>query len=168
MDRVIYCQKDIPKDKWRYGFRSSAQTGCGWIATYNALCVMGYKPNAQMVIKYFQRQVPLFNGNTGTFILSPAMFFKRFGFGVKITVNPADFDKIAKDSDVCILYYWWHQKKKVGAHFVALHNTPKGFVGYNTFNNSTGPDIYGNSLEAFVKNRKYFGMVLMGIKDRKK
>ena len=38
---LIYNQKKIPKDQWRYGFRSSAATGCGWIATYNALQLMG-------------------------------------------------------------------------------------------------------------------------------
>lgn len=33
---LIYNQRKIPKDQWRYGFRTSADTGCGWIATYNA------------------------------------------------------------------------------------------------------------------------------------
>ena len=37
MNDLIYNQNDIPKDTWRYGFRPSSATGCGWIATYNAL-----------------------------------------------------------------------------------------------------------------------------------
>ena len=41
MKDLIYCQRDIPKEKWRYGLRSSAAVGCGWIATYNALRLMG-------------------------------------------------------------------------------------------------------------------------------
>ena len=168
MDKMIYCQKDIPKDKWRYGLRSSAVTGCGWIAVYNALRIMGYKPAAKLLIKYFERQVPLFNGNTGTFILSPAMFFKRFGFPVTVTANKKQFDKIAKRADACVLYFWWKNGFKIGAHFVAVKYTEKGFVGYNTYSNSKGPDKYGESLEKFIAGRKYFGAVLMAVDDRKK
>ena len=41
MKDLIYCQHDIPKDELRYGLRTSAATGCGWIATYNALRILG-------------------------------------------------------------------------------------------------------------------------------
>ncbi|MBQ7284014.1 MAG: hypothetical protein IJW74_04070 [Oscillospiraceae bacterium] len=167
MDKMIYCQRDIPKEQWRYGLRSSAATGCGWIAAYNALRIMGYKPTAQMLIRYFEHQVPLFNGNTGTFILSPALFFKRFGFKVTTTASKKQFDKIAKQSDAGILYFWWKNGFKIGAHFVAVQYTPKGFVGYNTYKNSKGPDFYGESLEQFIARKKYFGAVFMGINDRK-
>ena len=51
VEHMIYCQKDIPKDKLRYGFRTSASTGCGWISVYNAMRIMGYKPNAEIVAK---------------------------------------------------------------------------------------------------------------------
>ena len=40
MDDLIYNQREIPKDQWRYGYRATADTGCGWIATYNALRLM--------------------------------------------------------------------------------------------------------------------------------
>ena len=40
---LIYNQNDIPKGQYRYGLRSSASVGCGWIATYNALTLMGYR-----------------------------------------------------------------------------------------------------------------------------
>ncbi|MBR2028790.1 MAG: hypothetical protein IKA10_07395 [Oscillospiraceae bacterium] len=166
-DKMIYCQRDIPKDKWRYGLRSSAATGCGWIAVYNALRLMGYKPDADMLINYFKRQIPLLNGNTGTFVLSPAMFFKKFGFPVKVTAKKSQFDTVAAKADVCIMYFWWRRGAKLGAHFIALHNTPEGFVGYNTYRNSKGPDNLGKSIEKFIENRKYFGAVLMGIDNKK-
>ena len=50
MDDLIYNQHKIPKEKWRYGFRSSAATGCGWIATYNALRLMGYRATPEDLI----------------------------------------------------------------------------------------------------------------------
>lgn len=166
-DKMIYCQRDIPKDKWRYGLRSSAATGCGWIAVYNALCIMGYKPNVRMLIKYFERQVPVFNGNTGTFILSPAIFFKKHGFPVKVTAKRKNYDKTAKDADVSIIYYWWRKKARIGAHFVAVKHTEKGFVGYNTYRNSKAPDKWGESIEEFIRNKKYFGTVLIAVKNKK-
>ena len=168
MQDFIYCQRDIPKDKWRYGFRSSAATGCGWIATYNALRLMGYdnvKPES--LIHFYERQLPLIHGNTGTFILAPAIFFKRHGFKVKCTLKRGSFDELAKMSDVCILYFWWRRKWKLGAHFVAVQSTDKGFVGYNTYRTSKGPDQYGESLDAFLKKKKYFGAVLIGICNKK-
>ena len=166
MDDLIYCQRQIPKEKWRYGFRTSAATGCGWIATYNALRLMDYKPQPEELIRFYQRQFPLVHGNFGTTILSPAMYFMSRGFSVEFTSRREKFDSLAKKSDVCILYYRWHNKFKFGAHFVALHHTEDGFIGYNTYKNSTGPDAYGRSLADFLRKKKYFGAVLIGIGNK--
>ena len=46
---------------------------------------------------------------------------------------------------------------------MALRNTAGGFVGYNTYRNSTGADNYGSSLADFLRKRKYFGAVLLAI-----
>ena len=167
MEELIYCQKQIPKGKWRYGFRSSAAVGCGWIATYNALRLMGYRVSPEGLIRYFERQVPLLNGNTGTVFFGPGLYFKKWGFPVQITADRKGFDELAKKSDVCILFYRWHEGIRLGAHFVALHHTEKGFVGYNTYTRSTGPDFYGESINEFMKKRKYFGGILLGIKDKR-
>lgn len=167
MDDLIYCQRGIPKDQWRYGFRSSAATGCGWIATYNALRLMGYRASPEKLIRYYERQLPLIHGNAGTTILGPALFFQQQGFPVEYTSVRERFDALARESDVCILFYRWRKNWKLGAHFVALRSTETGFVGYNTYRNSTGPDHYGPSLEAFLKEKKYFGAVLMGIRRKK-
>ena len=166
MGELIYCQRDIPKNKWRYGFRSSAVTGCGWIAVHNALCLMGYQPKPEKLIKTMERQLPFIHGNFGTNLFGPALYLKRRGFSVKCYFARSKFDQKAEEADVCILYYWWREKWKFGAHFVALHHTENGFVGYNTYRNSKGADFYGESLEEFLKQRKYFATVLFGIKKR--
>lgn len=166
MDDLIYCQRDIPKNQWRYGFRSSAATGCGWIAAYNALRLMGYSPEPVPLITAFERQLPLIHGNAGTTILAPAVFFMRRGFSVRYLSRLDRFDEVARESDVCILFYHWRNKWKFGAHFVALQHTIEGFVGYNTYRNSKGPDVYGHSLSEFIKKKKYFGAVLIGITNK--
>ena len=168
MKNLIYNQNHIPKDEHRYGFRSSAATGCGWIATYNALLLMGYQTNIDELIRYYEWQLPLIHGNAGTSFWSPALCFRNWGFPVKIIVDRKRFDEEASAADSCILFYRWRKQWKLGAHFVALHHTDRGFVGYNTYRNSTGPDLYGESLEEFLTTRGYFGCVLITIQNKKK
>ena len=168
MNDLIYNQRKIPKDQWRYGLRSSAATGCGWIATHNALRLMGYKTDIPELIRYYEWQLPLIHGNAGTSLFGPAVLFTQWGFPVTPCARRERFDALAKDSDVCILFYRWREGLKFGAHFIALRHIPEGFVGYNTYRNSTGPDRFGESLEAFLKERKYFGAVLFGIRDKRK
>ncbi len=167
MDEMIYNQTRIPKEEHRYGLRSSAKTGCGWIATYNALRLMGYKTDIDGLIRYYERQLPLIHGNAGTSFWGPALCFQQWGFPVKLAMNSRSFDEEAKAADVCILFYHWRKGVKLGAHFVALRHTPAGFVGYNTYSNSTGPDAYGESLEKFLKQRGWFGPVLIAIRDKR-
>lgn len=167
MKELIYNQRNIPKEQWRYGFRSSAAVGCGWIATHNALRLMNYETDIGELIRYYEWQLPLIHGNSGTSVWGPAVLFKLWGFPVTMTADRSKFDEAAQASDVCILYYHWRNKWKLGAHFVALHHTEKGFVGYNTYRTSSGPDFYGSSLDGFLKQRKYFGTVLFGIQDKR-
>ena len=168
MMQLIYNQRSIPKELWRYGFRSSAATGCGWIATHNALVLMGCCTDIPQLIRYYEWQLPLIHGNAGTSFWGPAVCFRNWGFPVETAIDLRKFDALAGRSDVCILFYRWRRGCRIGAHFVALHKTDTGFVGYNTYRNSTGPDAYGPSLEAFLRDRKYFGGFLIGIRKKEK
>jgi len=168
MNDFIYNQKKIPKDQWRYGLRSSAATGCGWIAAYNALKLMGYHAEPEKLIRYYERNMPVLNGNLGTFAATPVKLFKKLGFDVKVSMRPSAFDDLARESDACLLFYHWAKLPKFGGHYVALQYLDGQFTGYNTYKNSAGPDRYGTSLEGYLKNHKFFGMVLIGLKDPRK
>lgn len=163
---LIYNQNDIPKEQYRYGLRSSASVGCGWIATYNALTIMGYRAEITELIRYYERQLPLIHGNMGTSFWGPIPLFRKWGFPVKVSARPGEFDAMAKEADACILFYRWRKKWKLGAHFVALRYLNGSFLGYNTYRNSTGPDAYGPSLEAFLKERGYFTPCLISIQKK--
>ena len=167
MKDLIYCQRDIPREQWRYGLRTSAATGCGWIATHNALRLMGYRAEPKNLIQMYERMLPLVHGNAGTSILAPALAFQGWGFPVEVISDPKKYDAAAKDSDVCIIFYYWRKKWKIGAHFVTVHHKNGRFVGYNTYNNSKGPDDWTESIEGFLKQRKYFGSVLICINDKR-
>lgn len=163
MKGLIYNQHTIPKDQYRYGFRASADVGCGWVATHNALHLLGKQVDTGQLIRYYERLLPLIHGNAGTSFWAPAYVFSHWGYPVRLVYKRRDFDAAAKNAKVSILFYRWRQKAAFGAHFVALHHTGEGFVGYNTYRNSTGPDFYGESLDAFLKKRGYFGCVLICI-----
>ena len=167
MKELIYCQREIPREQWRYGLRTSAATGCGWIATYNALRLMGYWADPEKLIRMYEKMFPFVHGNAGTSILAPALAFRRWGFPVQVVADRKKFDETAKHSDVCILFYYWRRKWKLGAHFVTVRHTQTGFVGYNTYNNSKGPDDWTQSIDGFLNKRKYFGAVLIGIRDKR-
>ena len=166
MDELIYNQREIPREQWRYGLRSSAATGCGWIATYNALRLLGHPAEPESIIRDYERQLPLIHGNAGTLMFAPALYFRQRGFPTKLIASVDKFDEAAKAADVCILFYRWTGKLKIGAHFAALRYEDGGFTGYNTYRNSKGPDRYGPSLSAFLRKKKYFGCVLLCIKNK--
>lgn len=163
MTGLIYNQHDIPREQYRYGFRASADVGCGWVATHNALHLLGKRVDTKQLIRYYERLLPLIHGNAGTSFWAPAFLFAKWGYPVRLVYRRRDFDASAKNAKVSILFYRWRRKAAFGAHFVALHHTGEGFVGYNTYRNSTGPDFYGESLDAFLKKRGYFGCVLICI-----
>ena len=166
MNDFIYNQRQIPKDQWRYGLRSSAATGCGWIATYNALRLLGYKADPEELIRYYEFHFPVINGNFGTFITEPVIFFRKKGFNVRTSVKLSEFDDIVKNSGACILFFFWMRKGRFGGHYVTVHYEDGRFIGYNTFSNSAGPDNYGKSLSEFIKKRKYFGCMLISINKK--
>ena len=163
MDGLIYNQRKIPKSQWRYGLRSSAAVGCGWIATYNALYLLGRRAEPEKLIRYFERQLPLIHGNTGTNALGPAICLKQMGYTVKVSARRREFDEMARQARVCILFYHWRKGGKLGAHFVALEYQDGSYIGYNTYNNSTGPDDYGPDLDDFLRKKGYFGCVLTAV-----
>ena len=168
MDDLIYNQTKIPKDQWRYGLRTSAATGCGWIATYNALRLMGYRSKPEQLIRWYERQLPLIHGNGGTIIQGPALFFQKHGFPVETLSVTERFDDAAKNADVCILFYYWRKKWKIGAHFVTVQYNAGKFTGYNTYRTSEGPDDYGTSLSAYLKEKGFFAPFLIAISDKRR
>lgn len=166
MNGMICNQHHIPRDVHRYGLRASAEVGCGWIATYNALKLLGCTTDIDQLIRYFQWQLPLIHGNFGTAFWAPRRCFVKWGFPTKLVFDRRRFDTEARAADACIIFYHWAAKGALGAHFVALKPTETGFLGYNTFRNSTGADDWGESVEAFLRRQKFFGCVLLTIRKR--
>ena len=161
MNELIFNQREIPADKWRYGLRPSAATGCGWVAAYNALRLMGADARPEELIRTLKRMLPLINGNLGTFILSLAALFRRKGYKTRLVWKKRRFDDAARNCAVCILFFCWKRKLRFGSHYAALQYQNGHFIGCNTFISSHGPDDYGQSLSAFLKQQGFFFPVLI-------
>ena len=161
MKELIFNQREIPADKWRYGLRPSAATGCGWVAAYNALQLLGVDARPEELIYTLKRMLPLINGNMGTFILSITSFFRRKGYKTGLVWKKGRFDSAAQSSAVCILFFCWRRKFRFGSHYAALQYRNGHFIGCNTFISSHGPDDYGPSLTAFLKRQGFFLPVLI-------
>lgn len=164
MAEFIYNQKDIPKTQWRYGLRSSAATGCGWIAVYNALILLGHPMEEKKIIGCLERQVPLIHGNAGTLAFSPYYLFKRWGYRVRLCTKVSEFDQVLEDNTAGILYYYWHSGLRFGSHFIALQQREGETWGYNVYANSQGPDCLGG-LTDWIRKQRHFGCVLIGISE---
>ena len=163
---MICNQHDIPKEVHRYGLRASSEVGCGWIATYNALKILGCTTDIDELIRYFAWQLPLIHGNFGTSFWGPQRCFEKWGFPNKLIFDRKRFDAEARQADACIVFYHWANKGKAGAHVVALKPTDNGFTGYNTFRDSSGPDNWGESMDDFLRRHRYFGCVLLVISGK--
>ena len=160
---MIYNQHDIPKELHRYGMRPSAEVGCGWVATYNALKLLGCTTDIDELIRYYEWQLPLIHGNFGTSFWAPQRCFEKWGFPNRMIFDRKRFDEEAGRADACIVFYHWAKRGRFGAHFVALKPTPEGFLGYNTFRDSAGADNWGGSVDVFLRKQQYFGCVLLVI-----
>ena len=68
---------------------------------------------------------------------------------------------------MCILFYYWRKKFKIGAHFVTVQYKDGKFTGYNTYKTSDGPDHYGESLEGYIRQHKFYAPFLIAIKDKR-
>ena len=128
---------------------------------------MGYRAEPEKLIRMYEKMLPLWHGNAGTTCFAPLVYFRRAGFQTEVTLRREEFDEKARQADVCILFFRWRRKWKLGAHFVALQHTDSGFIGYNTYLNSKGADRYGESLAAFLQRKGYFGSILMTIQEEK-
>ena len=98
MKDLIYCQRQIPKHQWRYGFRSSAAVGCGWIATHNALRLLGYETDTQKLK------------------VNSAHFFNQgvISFAFRINI----FSTTVRD--ICVCFIDIHMIKEVVVHEITI------------------------------------------------
>lgn len=131
--------------QYRMGATDSAACGCGWIACYNALRLLGERPRPESVLKALERDLVL-RGRMGTRTVALPAFFLKRGYRVAVSFTLAGAEKRAPAADANIVYYL--RSKHPSAHFVAF----SGKVAEN----SEGEAVYRfyNSLTARLLPRR--------------
>lgn len=142
-----------------FGFYRSSYNGCGWIATYNATIMLGKRVAPADIIGEYELTGAVLYGTFGIQPYAITAFFRNKGYKVTTTYDSSKFDKVAKKNQANIIWFW-HSS---GAHYVALKRDGTKFVGYNTFNNSSGVDNWGTSISAFLTKYGYTGSILISI-----
>lgn len=113
MDGLLYDQSKLGGVK--FGWFSSDRNGCGWVAVYNVLRLLG-DPHPACEVRAALERGLLLGGACGAHLVQLAWYLCREGHSVAVSVLPLRFARLARDAGACVLLYW-HRR---GAHFVAL------------------------------------------------
>jgi len=102
------------------GMNEGWYNGCGWIATYNALILLGNPKHPAEIVRYFEESGgTVFDGVFGTYPNTIESYLRSLGYSVSHTLLPQltmDIDDAIKSSRVSILAYT-HTR---AAHYIAI------------------------------------------------
>lgn len=143
MRTPIYSQKQPGVGELSYGLRKTADVGCGWVAAYNAMVLLGRNPRRDKLRRYFLWHGAMLFGVMGTILPAPGLYFRKLGYTVKFIGWRRRFDQAIRDADVAIVWYRWRNGTKFGAHFITVQWDGREFVGYNNYANSQGSEHLG-------------------------
>ncbi len=121
---------------YRYGFFGSDYNGCGWIAAYNALKLLGESPSVHTVIYEFERYRVLF-GMFGSTVLGFSHYFENKGYKTTqlVSRNIPKIENFMHCHDANIIFYF-HPAPFKGAHFAAAAPFEDKFIFFNAINRS--------------------------------
>lgn len=159
----IYDQEAEPVSKLRYGLDTTARDGCGWVATYNTLMMLGNRMDPCDIIREYDINGVLHYGLFGTYPAAIVRFFKVRGYDVKVTYDASKFDDVAQNSMANIMFY----TRGHGGHYIALKKYDSYCLGCNVFKSSRGVENLGESIAYFLSKNNYYGRILITISSKK-
>ena len=128
-----------PIKDMRYGISNIARAGCGVIAVYNALLLLGNPHRFQDVVAWGDQKAAAAFGLLGTLPWKAKRLFQRLGYTVSAITDEALLDSGARHADVCLFTYW-NQKGSIrrGMHTVCLQYRSGAIDVYNLSNRCAG------------------------------
>ena len=180
LDEYIYDQVlTAPTKDAIMGMANGAHNGCGWIAAYNALHVLGDPNHPADIIKWFEEnRGSILGGIIGIRARSIRNYFRDKGYQTEIYTNHFD-DVIMKSGSVAILEYHWSiptERLNQSNHFVMsrwdtenacyeIYNVLSGDIAKRTFDTIEAFLSFGdNHPEMFPKGLKFKLLKLVVIK----
>lgn len=119
----------------RYGIVNIAWSGCGIIAVYNALLLLGNPHRLSDVITWGDLKASTIFGLFGTSPRKAKILFRQLGYTVNPVRNKRHFDSQAKQADIC-LFTFWNQRGSLrhGIHTVCVQYNAGVLNVYNLSN----------------------------------
>ena len=149
----VFSQHSKVFSKMRYGIKPMSHNGCGIIAVYNALLLLGEKPDFHNAAEYFEKHGKWFFGLLGTKPWKFGGYLKKFGFKTKLC-SPE-----TAENGVYIITVW---NKRPGMHYMAVNKTENGIYVYNGYRRRDTYDHYRN-FESFFEDTCIKCLLLMRI-----
>jgi hypothetical protein len=148
------------------GYFDSTWNGCGWVATYNALYLLGLKQEPAEIIRYYETHNGLvLNGLFGVKPQSVVEFFNdQKGVTADSYFRPkSPVDDSIKGSTVSIVNYL-HDS---GMHYITVEydSATDTFYTMNTFDNEKDKIGRGDSIDVFFNLNDYVIYDLITISD---
>ena len=144
----IYGQSEGNVANLKIGFYNTAYSGCGWIATYNALRMLGRYIAPCDIIYYYELSGTIDYGRLGINPYSVINYFFYQGYRVSVTYDINRYDTVARRNRANILLYLYTW----GAHFIAFNWQGSEFVGYNVAKSDTESHKLGKSIRSFIRS----------------
>ncbi|MDD3428729.1 MAG: hypothetical protein PHG02_01825 [Oscillospiraceae bacterium] len=142
-EKGYFLNQHLLKDV-QFGAYTSDYNGCGWVAAYNALLMLGQPMACTKVISGLDEHLQ-WKGKLGLSMAALMGFFLKQGCQINFGIGLKSIEKNAQTAQTNILYYF-HPKFK-GAHFVAFIKKPfkdkDGNAKYQFYNSLNAP-LYAN------------------------
>lgn len=139
---------------FRIGTKQFAQSGCGAIAVFNALSIIGREPDLSEIIDFLERKGLVCYGKfginpvaIGKYLNRENVNWKRYG-GVDLP------EHLYERGDSVIALYGWASHSGCGNHYVALERLEDGWKAYNVYNNAEKAIVYPD-LKTFMEQSPY-------------
>lgn len=132
-DGPIFSQRACGVAPLRYARTRCGETGCGAVAVYNALWLLGAHPSLASVIHRMEcSRCPAWGGRLGTGPRSLSRVLRIFGADFRRTQKLSALAGSLAEGDIAILAIWNDAADvRRGAHFFTVQRTLTGFVAYN-------------------------------------
>ncbi len=136
-----------PVASMRYGIVNVGWSGCGIIAVYNALLLLGNAHCFFDVIVWGDLKASTIFGLFGTSPRKAKVLFRHLGYTVNTVLDKKQFDAQAQKADIC-LFTFWNQKGSLrrGIHTVCVQYN-SGFLNVYNLSNSLSEPAHIASFE---------------------
>ena len=143
-------QKNVDVAKIQMGVHTADYNGCGWIATYNIMHMLGKDMQPWEIVNYYETVGGALIG--GRFGVNPTAiegFFNTQGIKTSTDYFPASVDELIKNSGMAIFNYVHNN----GAHYIAVEYDNGKFITYNDTKENTA--LAEASIDTWIQDKEW-------------